>query len=130
MEVNIWTHLLGAIGFGILAGVASFDYLKRYPTSSNTDIAVFACFFGGSVMCLGMSASVLPFERRRLINIVSHDTGTFTACGAMGVKVGLPRDYDLNYGIFLSQCVLWILLFSALAKDLLDYGITRRKDLN
>jgi adiponectin receptor len=68
MEVNIWSHLLGAIGFGVLAGVASFDYLQRYPTSSKADILVFACFFGGAVMCLGMSASV-PFPRKRGIDI-------------------------------------------------------------
>jgi len=66
-EVNIWSHLLGAIGFGILAGVASFDYLQRYPTSSNADIVVFACFFGGAVMCLGLSASVLYLKTCRLI---------------------------------------------------------------
>lgn len=68
MEVNIWSHLLGAIGFGVLAGVASFDYLQRYPTSSKADILVFACFFGGAVMCLGMSASV-PFPTKRGIDI-------------------------------------------------------------
>ena len=59
-KVNIWSHLLGAVGFGVLAGVASNTYLQRYPTSSYADIAVFSCFFGGAVTCLTMSASVLP----------------------------------------------------------------------
>jgi adiponectin receptor len=68
MEVNIWSHLLGAIGFGVLAGVASFDYLQRYPTSSKADIVVFACFFGGAVMCLAMSASVRFMKNRGLIS--------------------------------------------------------------
>lgn len=58
IKVNIWSHLLGAIGFGLLAGYASFTYLQRYPTSSYVDITVFSCFFGGAVMCLGLSASV------------------------------------------------------------------------
>jgi adiponectin receptor len=57
-EVNIWSHLLGAIGFGLLAGFTSSNYLQRYPTSSSADISVFACFFGGAVICLGFSASV------------------------------------------------------------------------
>ena len=61
MKVNIWSHLLGAIGFGVLAGLASFSYLNRYPTSSSEDMAVFACFFGGAVMCLAFSASVCFF---------------------------------------------------------------------
>lgn len=56
--VNIWSHLVAAVGFGVLAGIASFTYLQRYPTSSPADIAVFSCFFGGAVMCLGISASV------------------------------------------------------------------------
>jgi adiponectin receptor len=63
-EVNIWSHLLGAIGFGLLAGFTSFTYLKRYPTSSSADISVFACFFGGAVICLGFSASVRSMASR------------------------------------------------------------------
>lgn len=82
--VNIWSHLVGAIGFGVLAGYVSFSYLQRYPTSSTTDIAVFSCFFGGAVMCLGFSASVFPFDSltdqstTQLLHIrnVYQDSGT------------------------------------------------------
>jgi adiponectin receptor len=72
MEVNIWSHLLGAIAFGLLAGYASFTYLRHYPTSSYADTAVFACFFGGAVMCLGLSASVHPLEFFVLIEVSHH----------------------------------------------------------
>jgi predicted membrane channel-forming protein YqfA (hemolysin III family) len=58
IKVNIWSHLLGSVAFGLLAGIASFSYLQRYPSSSEADIAVFACFFGGAVTCLGLSATV------------------------------------------------------------------------
>jgi len=57
-EVNIWSHLVGALGFGVIAGFALATFLQRYPTSSPADITVFSCFFGGAVTCLGMSATV------------------------------------------------------------------------
>ena len=56
-SVNIWSHLLGAV----LAAAASL-YLwatvhPRYASASRADTLVFACFFGGAVLCLGMSAT-------------------------------------------------------------------------
>ncbi|TQV93754.1 hemolysin-III channel protein Izh2 [Cordyceps javanica] len=56
-SVNIWTHLLGA-----LAAVAGALYVHRvvrprYESARAADVAVFACFFGGAVVCLGMSAT-------------------------------------------------------------------------
>ncbi|OAA72908.1 hemolysin-III channel protein Izh2 [Akanthomyces lecanii RCEF 1005] len=56
-SVNIWSHLLGAV-----AAVASALYVfhavrPRYEDAHAGDVAVFACFFGGAVICLGMSAT-------------------------------------------------------------------------
>lgn len=56
-SVNIWSHLLGAIVF--LASAAYVDRVvrPRYESASSADVLVFACFFGGAVVCLGMSAT-------------------------------------------------------------------------
>ncbi|RSL69762.1 hypothetical protein CEP54_002200 [Fusarium duplospermum] len=56
-SVNIWSHLLGAAV--ALIGAAYVDRVvrPRYATANVTDVAVFACFFGGAVVCLGMSAT-------------------------------------------------------------------------
>lgn len=56
-SVNIWSHLLGAAV--ALAGAAYVDRVvrPRYASASVADVAVFACFFGGAVVCLGMSAT-------------------------------------------------------------------------
>lgn len=54
-SVNIWSHLVGA-----LAAAAAYLYCAirpRYASASPADLAVFACFFGGAVVCLGMSAT-------------------------------------------------------------------------
>ncbi|KAH7131520.1 mPR-like GPCR protein [Dactylonectria estremocensis] len=55
--VNIWSHLLGAVVF---LGSAAYVYhvvRPRYETATAADVFVFACFFGGAVLCLGMSAT-------------------------------------------------------------------------
>jgi adiponectin receptor len=56
-SVNIWSHLLGAVVFTVggiwLWGVAA----PRYLSATSTDVAVFACFFVGAFLCLGMSAT-------------------------------------------------------------------------
>jgi adiponectin receptor len=56
-SVNIWSHLLGAFGF---LGGGTFLYsvvAPRYASASRSDVVAFACFFAGSVACLGMSAT-------------------------------------------------------------------------
>lgn len=56
-SVNIWSHLLGAILF-LLSGIFLRSVvLPRYPIASQADLVAFACFFGGAVACLGMSAT-------------------------------------------------------------------------
>ena len=56
-SVNIYTHLAGA-GLALLAAVYAYGALRpRYEQATGQDVRVFACFFGGAVACLGMSAA-------------------------------------------------------------------------
>lgn len=55
--VNIYSHLLGSLAFGV-AGLTLWNILApRYKTASSKDVYVFSCFFLGAVTCLGMSAT-------------------------------------------------------------------------
>jgi adiponectin receptor len=56
-SVNIYSHLLGALGFSI-TGLILYSVIKpRYESASSSDIFAFGCFFGGAALCLGMSAT-------------------------------------------------------------------------
>ncbi|KAK7214113.1 hypothetical protein V2G26_021291 [Clonostachys chloroleuca] len=56
-SVNIWSHLIGAIV--AVAGSLYLYYIirPRYDSAMPSDVLVFACFIGGVVLCLGMSAT-------------------------------------------------------------------------
>ncbi|KAF7557877.1 hypothetical protein G7046_g5932 [Stylonectria norvegica] len=55
--VNVWSHLLGAIVF-IFSSFYLYNFIEpRYETATENDVLVFACFFGGAILCLGMSAT-------------------------------------------------------------------------
>jgi adiponectin receptor len=55
--VNIWSHLLGAL-ISIAGAVYLYWVIKpRHESATGQDVAVFACFFAGAVICLGMSAT-------------------------------------------------------------------------
>lgn len=55
-SVNIWSHLLGALGFTV-AGVFLYSVVApRYETASEADLLAWSCFFAGAFLCLGMSA--------------------------------------------------------------------------
>lgn len=60
-SVNIWTHFLGSIVFSALGLTALYFFktfiVPRYSTASTIDVLVFACFFAGAFICLGMSAT-------------------------------------------------------------------------
>ncbi|PHH49728.1 ADIPOR-like receptor SPBC12C2.09c [Ceratocystis fimbriata CBS 114723] len=56
-SVNIWSHLLGSVGFVLTALYLYAVIAPRYESASPADIAVFAAFLGGAVLCLGMSAT-------------------------------------------------------------------------
>lgn len=55
--VNIWSHLLGAIFSGCTGLYMYWAIKPRYESANGADVAVFACFFAGAVICLGMSAT-------------------------------------------------------------------------
>lgn len=55
--VNIYSHLLGAAAFLSGAAFCFAVVAPRYTSASSSDVLVFACFFGGAVLCLGMSAT-------------------------------------------------------------------------
>ena len=56
-SVNIWTHLAGAVVFP-LYGVWLWQVVyPRYDSADADDVAVFACFFAGALVCLALSAA-------------------------------------------------------------------------
>ena len=67
--VNIYTHLVGALGALYAGGItlfASFSALRgswgsavlpRIAEADTSDVLVFACFFGGAATCLSLSAT-------------------------------------------------------------------------
>lgn len=56
-SVNIYSHLLGALGFSISAFLLYSIIRPRYESASSSDILAFGCFFAGAALCLGMSAT-------------------------------------------------------------------------
>ncbi|KAG0238535.1 hypothetical protein BGW42_004297 [Actinomortierella wolfii] len=61
-SVNIWSHLLGAVAFLIVAPVAYFKFLDVLDTIKWTDVGVFYAFIAGAIICLSMSASFHTFS--------------------------------------------------------------------
>ncbi len=55
--VNIFSHLIPAVGFTILGGILYFTIVPRYPSIGKADVVAFGCFFLGAAVCLGMSAT-------------------------------------------------------------------------
>ncbi|OAA35282.1 Hly-III-related protein [Metarhizium rileyi] len=56
-SVNIWSHLLGAVA-AILSSAYVYCVVRpRYDEATSSDVFVFSCFFGGAILCLGMSAT-------------------------------------------------------------------------
>ncbi|KAL5615672.1 uncharacterized protein BROUX77_001509 [Berkeleyomyces rouxiae] len=55
--VNIWSHLVGSIGFVLIAAYLYAVIAPRYATASPVDIVIFGAFLSGAVLCLGMSAT-------------------------------------------------------------------------
>ncbi|KAI0879393.1 hemolysin-III channel protein Izh2 [Hypoxylon argillaceum] len=57
-SVNIWTHAVGSLVLVPLAVLYLYaEIAPRYPSAGPADELVFACFFGGAALCLGMSAT-------------------------------------------------------------------------
>ncbi|KAG0068493.1 hypothetical protein BGZ89_004639 [Linnemannia elongata] len=60
-SVNIWSHLLGAITFVIVAPISYFKIIGLLDAIQWTDVAVFYAFLAGAIICLSMSASFHTF---------------------------------------------------------------------
>ncbi|EFY91687.1 hypothetical protein J3458_004915 [Metarhizium acridum] len=56
-SVNIWTHLLGALAAAVSSVYVYCVLHPRYEAATSSDVLVFSCFFGGAILCLGMSAT-------------------------------------------------------------------------
>lgn len=56
-SVNIWTHLVGAVAFPAAGWWLYQTVAPRYASATPSDVLVFACFFAGAAVCLGMSAT-------------------------------------------------------------------------
>lgn len=56
-SVNIWSHLLGSLSALFLGAYLYYVIRPRYEAASSSDVLVFACFFAGAVLCMGMSAT-------------------------------------------------------------------------
>ena len=56
-SVNIWTHAVGALVFPLVGAWLYRVIAPRYASASGADVLVFSCFFGGALLCLGMSAT-------------------------------------------------------------------------
>ncbi|KAF9966776.1 hypothetical protein BGZ70_001278 [Mortierella alpina] len=61
-SVNIWSHLLGAVAFLILAPISYFKVVDVLDSIQWTDVAVFYAFLAGAIICLSMSASFHTFS--------------------------------------------------------------------
>lgn len=55
-SVNIWSHLIGCVTIPAVGAWLYQVITPRYASASSSDVLVFACFFAGAVLCLGMSA--------------------------------------------------------------------------
>ncbi|KAM0555802.1 hypothetical protein ACHAPJ_006199 [Fusarium lateritium] len=109
-SVNIWTHLLGAIAF--LASAAYVDRIvrPRYASASSADVVVFACFFGGAVLCLGMSATFHTLSNHSDTVAKWGNKLDYTGIVALIVGSYVPALY---YGFFclpnLMALYLWVI---------------------
>jgi adiponectin receptor len=56
-SVNIWTHLVGAVGFTLSGLLLHSLVAPRYDSATGADVVVFSCFFAGAFVCLAMSAT-------------------------------------------------------------------------
>ena len=55
LEVNIWTHLLGAVGY-FLIPLALFGTLRTaYPLATTKDVLALMIFFSGVTICFSLS---------------------------------------------------------------------------
>lgn len=62
MAVNVYSHLLGAVGSLLLFAYVYSSLMPRYESATTGDIAVFGVFFLGCFSCLTLSATYHLFS--------------------------------------------------------------------
>ncbi|KAF4460459.1 mPR-like GPCR [Fusarium albosuccineum] len=109
-SVNIWSHLLGAAVFLVSAAYVDRVVRPRYASSSINDVVVFACFFGGAVLCLGMSATFHALSNHSETVAKWGNKLDYTGIVALIVGSYVPALY---YGFFclpqLMTVYLWLI---------------------
>ncbi|KAI0012139.1 hemolysin-III channel protein Izh2 [Xylariaceae sp. FL0662B] len=108
-SVNIWSHVLGVVIFGSLAAYLHHIIAPRYAGATAEDVLVFACFFAGAVLCLGMSATfhaVLNHSERvaRWGNKLDYSGIVFLIVGSY-----VPALY---YGLYCLPAVMTVYLYA------------------
>lgn len=119
-SVNIWSHLLGAAGFTVVAVFLHSVVAPRYETASGADVLVWSCFFAGAFLCLGMSATYHAISNHspdvaRLGNKLDYSGIVFLIVGSY-----VPAIY---YGF----CCSPQLLTAYLAQVSSNAGVTTRR---
>ncbi|OAA54635.1 hemolysin-III channel protein Izh2 [Cordyceps fumosorosea ARSEF 2679] len=107
-SVNIWTHLLGCLG-ALAAAAHIFHVVRpRYEAAHAGDVAVFACFFGGAVACLGMSAAFHTLLDHSAAVARWGNKLDYTGIVALIVGSYVPALY---YGFFCEPVLFWAYLY-------------------
>lgn len=106
--VNIWSHLSGAI-----VAIAFSAYLygaihPRYDSATSADVLVFACFFGGAILCLGMSATFHALVDHSEAVAKWGNKLDYTGIVALIVGSYVPALY---YGFFCSPALMTVYLY-------------------
>lgn len=94
--VNIWTHLLGCIGFVI---IASYFLSRPSVEIDYQEKLVFSCFFAGAIVCMGASFTfhTVGCHSKRVLRLFSK----FDYCGISLLIVGSFIPW-LYYGFYCS----------------------------
>jgi adiponectin receptor len=106
-SVNIWSHLLGAVS-AAAASLYLYGVIRpRYASARFDDVVVFGCFFGGAVLCLGMSATFHMLLNHSEAVMTWGNKLDYTGIIALIVGSYVPALY---YGFFCKPTLLSIYL--------------------
>ncbi|KYK54461.1 hemolysin-iii channel protein [Drechmeria coniospora] len=106
-SVNIWSHLVGALLAMTSATYLYYEIQPRYASASSSDVLVFSCFFGGAVLCLGMSATYHAIQDHSPSVARWGNKLDYTGIVALIVGSYVPAMY---YGFFCKPTLLTVYL--------------------
>lgn len=124
--VNIWTHLLGAAGFSAGGLVLYRAAAARYASATDGDRLVFAFFFAGAFLCLGMSATYHALTNHSAAVAKWGNKLDYTGIVLLIVGSYVPAMY---YGLFChGEMMAWGLgMVSVCLSWLCEYWLTRNR---